>query len=188
MIRALNIILLAGSFIFASSSMATNIGVVDMDRLIGLHPRTQNDRAILESYVEDFEVEREERLEALQTMSDQFDSLRRSAEDVSLTASAAEERRRLAQVKFEELRRAEQELREMAAMRQRELTNREIRMRNRVVNDIRRIVAQLADAQNLDLVLDATGPGAGGYPPVLFHKETMDLTEKVLAEMLKTDD
>lgn len=44
----------------AGRSMAGDIGVVDMERLIKLHPRTTADRAVLEKYVEDFESEREE--------------------------------------------------------------------------------------------------------------------------------
>ncbi len=169
-----------------SGAVLAEIGVVDMERLIRLHPRTNEDRVVLEKYVEDFEVEREERMAALQDLSDAFDALRKSAEDVSLSEKAAQDARQLAQVKFDELRRAERDLREMAALRQKELTSQELRMRNRVVSDIRQAVEKVAAEQKLKLVLDSTGPGASGYPAVIYAEKAMDITEAAIARLIKT--
>ncbi len=179
-------IVLALAFLVMACGVArAAVGVVDMERLIRLHPRTSSDRAILEKYVEDFEAEREERVASLQDLSEAFEELRRSSEDIGLSEKAAQDARRLAQSKFEEMRRTERDLREMAALRQRELTSQELRMRTRVVSDIRQIVARIAEERKLTLVLDSTGPGAGGYSPVIFAEKTMDITEGVIAQLLK---
>ncbi len=180
MVAILAVLACVGGTVFAQ------IGVVDMERLIRLHPRTAEDRAVLEKYVVDFEAEREERVASLEALSEAFDLLRKSAEDVSLSEKAAQDARQLAQVKFEELRRAERDLREMAALRQKELTSQELRMRNRVVADIRQAVERVATERKLKLVLDSTGPGAGGYAPVLFAEKTMDITEAAIALLVKT--
>lgn len=172
----------------AGGAVAADIGVLDMERLIKLHPRTNADRAVLEKYVEDFETEREERVTALQKLSEAFEEMRKSAEDVSLSEKAVQEKRRLAQVKFEEMRRAERDLREMASLRQKELTSQELRMRTRVVADIRQIVEKVVEEKKLALVLDSTGPGAAGYSPVIYFDKTMDITDAVIALLVNSEE
>ncbi len=167
---------------------AANIGVVDLERLIKLHPRTAADRSVLETYVEDFEVEREGRVKALKALSETFEALRAATEDVSLSEKAVQEKRQLAQVKFDEMRQAERELREIAAQRQKELTSQELRMRTRVVADIRQIVEQVAAEKSLDLVLDSGGIGASGYSAVVFAGKAMDITDAVTGRLLKKTD
>lgn len=164
------------------------IGVVDMERLIKLHPRSAADREVLETYVEDFEKEREERVKALKALSETFETLRASAEDLSLSEKAAQEKRQLAQVKFDELRQGERELRETAAQRQKELTSQELRMRTRVIADIKQVVEKVAAEKELDLVLDAGSVGASGYSAVVHADKAMDITEAVTAEVLKSTD
>lgn len=164
---------------------AAAIGVVDMERLVKLHPRSTTDREVLETYVEDFEKEREERVKALKELSDTFETLRASAEDLSLSEKAAKEKRQLAQVKFDEMRQGERELREIAAQRQKELTSQELRMRTRVITEIRQVVEKVAAEKSLDLVLDAGSIGAAGYSAVVYADKAMDITEVVTAELLK---
>lgn len=170
------------------SMAASAIGVVDMEKLVKVHPRTAADRKVLETYVEDFEVEREERVKALKALSEEFERLRAAAEDLSLSEKAVQEKRQLAQVKFEEMRESERELREIAAQRQKELTSQELRMRKRVVADIKKVVETVADEQSLDIIMDAGSAGASGYSAVVYADNAMDITDAVTAELLKSDD
>ena len=164
---------------------AAAIGVVDMEKLVKLHPRTTADREVLETYVEDFEVEREGRVKALKALSEAFEALRAGAEDLSLSEKAAQEKRQLAQVKFDEMRQAERELREIAAQRQKELTSQELRMRTRVIADIKQVVEAVAAEKSLDLVLDAGSVGAAGYSAVVHADKAMDITDAVTSALLK---
>lgn len=162
---------------------AAQIGVVNMERLIQVHPRTEEDRAILERYVQDFDVERDERLAALRELSEAFEALRQQAEDIGLTAEAARERRERAQLKLQELRQAETALREIAAQRQQELTNEEMRMRLRVIRDIKRVLRDVAEARALDLILDGGEDPAGGYGAVIFARPPYDVTDEVILKL-----
>lgn len=172
----------------ALTAAATNVGVVDMERLIKLHPRTKADRAILSQYVEDFEAERREMLEDIRAKSEEFEALREAAEDVGLSEKAIAEKRTLAKAKVGEIREMEQSLRELAATRQKELTSQELRMRKRVVADIGEIVETVVARKKLDLVIDATGTSAGGYPPVIYYDDALDITDAVIGKMPKADE
>ncbi len=168
---------------WVSTAAAVEIGVVNMERVIQEHPRTARDREVLEQYVADFDVERDERLAALRTLSETFENLRRQADDIGLSADAARERRQRAQLKFEELRQAEVALREMAAQRQLELSNQERRMRDRVIADIRRVLRQVAEEKGLDMILDGGPDPAGGYGAVVYTKEAHELTDEVILKV-----
>ncbi len=170
-----------------SSTALADVGVVDMEKLIKLHPRTRADRAILQQYVEDFEAERAEMMEALESLNEEFETLRKKAEDVGLSDKALEETRTLAKAKMSELRQTERKLRETAGTRQKELTSQELRMRQRVVADIREAVEIVAEKKDLELVLDATGVGIGGYAQVIYHEDKYDITDDVIAKMPKAD-
>jgi len=154
-----------------------------MEKLIKLHPRTQADRAILEQYVEDFEVERKEMMEALEKLTEDFEKLRKEAEDVGLSDKALEETRTLAKAKMTEIRQTERKLRETAGIRQKELTSQELRMRKRVVADIQEIVEKIAKKKKLELILDSTGVGIGGYAQVIYYTEKHDITDDVISKM-----
>ena len=171
-----------------SLSAVADVGVVDMEILIKQHPRTRADRAVLEQYVNDFEDEREEMMAALKKVGAEFEALRKEAEDVGLSEKALSTKRKLAKVKVDDIRQMERNLRETAGKRQKELTNQELRMRKRVVADISKIVAKLAKKKKLELVLDSTGVGIGGYYPVIYHTDKYDLTDDVIGELPKDEE
>ena len=169
------------------ASVSADVGVVDMERLIKLHPRSQTDRSILEQYVEDFEDERSAKVRALKALTEEFETLRQEAEDVGLSEKALSEKRNLAKAKVEEIREREQELRRLASTRQKELTSQELRMRKRVVAELSKIVEAVAKKKKLDLVLDGTGTGIGGYPSVIYYTEKFDITDDIIRQLPEDD-
>jgi Skp family chaperone for outer membrane proteins len=169
--------------IVCSLSAAADVGVIDMERLIKLHPRATADRAVLEQYVKDFEDEREDMVEDLKKLGEEFEALRKDAEDVSLSDKVLESKRALAKAKIDEIRQMERTMRENTSTRQKELTSQELRMRKRIVSDISKIVEKIAKKKKLELVLDSTGVGIGGYAPVIYYTEKYDITDDVIGEM-----
>jgi len=84
-----------------------------------------------------------------------------------------------------EIRKLEQELRGLASERQKQLTSEELRMRKRVVSELRKIVSTVAKKKDMELVLDSTGMGVGGYNQVIFYKEKQDITDDIISKMPK---
>jgi len=159
------------------------IGVVDMERLIKLHPRTKADTEILEKYIGDFQAERDEMAKELEEIKDQLEALGEEAADAALSKKAREAKTSLARAKFEEFQERKSKLRELTARRQKELTSQELLMRKRVVADIRDVIQGVAAAKKLGLVLDSKGVGAGAYSMVLFHDDAYDITDDVITGM-----
>jgi Skp family chaperone for outer membrane proteins len=174
---------------FAGAAWAgdSRIAVVDIERLIKLHPRTKDDRAILEKYVADYEAEREELLDKMKKMSEEFDTLRREAADSALSEKARDAKRDLAKLKLDELKELDQKIRETAATRQKELTSQELRMRKRVVASIKTVAGEVAAKKGFDFVLAAEESALTGYSSVLFYPAQNDITEDVLKVVSATE-
>jgi len=175
------LIVLAGLIPVAAGAEAPRIAVVEMERVIRVHPRTESDRAILEQYVADYDEERDEQLARMRRLSESFEALRAEMTDPALSDRAREQKQEQARVKFEELRELERAVRETASVRQRELTSQELRMRNRVVADVKRVVARIASERGIDFVFAADDTAATAFPTVLHHPEAADITDAVIA-------
>ncbi len=154
--------------------------VVDIERLIKLHPRTKEDRAVLEKYVTDYEAEREELLATMKKLSGEFDELRRESGDAALSEKAREEKREVAKLKLEELKELDQKIRETASNRQKELTSQELRMRKRVVAEIKEVIGGVAVKKGYEFVLASEDAAITGYSSVLYYPAKSDITEDVL--------
>jgi len=88
----------------ATLSSLADIGVVDMEMLIKLHPRTATDRSILEQYVKDYQADKDDIMASLEKETAVFEELRKAAEDVSLSEKALEEKRSLAKAQIIKIR------------------------------------------------------------------------------------
>jgi Skp family chaperone for outer membrane proteins len=181
------VLTMAAAAAVATTSLAGNIGVIDMEQLIKLHPRTATDRAILEGYVKEFEDERADLVDQIKKEGAELQKLSKEAEDVGLSEKALEEKRALAKAKIMKIRQLQRKARELADERQKNLTSQELQMRKRVVNDIRKIVERIAKEKKLDMVLDNTGVGIGGYNPVIYNDRALDITDDVIKKMPQSD-
>ena len=179
------LVLLAGLVPVAVGAEAPRIAVVEMERVIRVHPRTESDRAVLEQYVADYDEERDEQLVRMRTLSETFEKLRAEMADPALSDRAREQKQEQARVKLEELRELERSIRETAQVRQRELTSQELRMRNRVVADIKRAVSAVASAQGLDFVFASDDTAATAFPAILHYPESADITDAVIAAIAR---
>ncbi len=173
-------LLLALSAAVATAADSPRIAVVDMERVIKTHPRTQADRNTLEQYVADYDEERDEQVARMRKLTEEFERLRTEAADSALSERAREQKQEQARIKLEELREQDRVIRETASVRQRELTSQELRMRNRVVADIKRAIAVIAREQDLGFVLSADDSAATAFPAVLYYPEASDITDKVI--------
>jgi Skp family chaperone for outer membrane proteins len=171
--------LLVGLFV-GSGAIAGGMAVVDMDKVVKAHPRTKADRAILQQYIEDYEAERGELLAKMEELAREFEALRVESEDDVLSAAKRDAKREMAKMKLEERMTLERQVRMMAAERQKELTNREVQMRKRVVADVSKVVQAVAAEAGMDWVIANSENELTAYSPVLVSPASADLTDKVL--------
>lgn len=158
---------------------ADKIGVVDVARVISEYEGARVAEARLEERAEEFTVENEKLLQRHERLKGEFETLRDESLDPALTDAAREARRRAAETKLQEVAEFEQEIRELTAMRRRQLEQQRQRVFASLIDAIRGAVARQAETDGYTLILDSSAV-SGTVGSVLYHQAAYDITATVI--------
>jgi Skp family chaperone for outer membrane proteins len=155
------------------------IAVVDLEKLIRLHPNTAEDKKTLEGTLKDFNKQKEQ-LQALAVSTRKaYEAAVREATNPALSEAARKKAEAVAmdkrQAALEADRGASEKIREL----QRELNAQEMKMLRRTSDIIERAVAAYARGNGIDIVLQLPSrlsPGTG----VIYSRPEMDITEEIM--------
>ena len=169
----------------AGTAMGAELGVVDMDRLVKAHPKSDVNREILRDQLRELESEKDAMLETLQGKKETFLEARRTAIDPALSEAVREEREAEANRQLKALQDLEKEMGQRLMGRQREMGDQKLRMHKLVEDAVREMVAGVAAKKKLMLVLDKSAVSVAGSSVVVFHQEKLDITDAILVEIEK---
>ena len=163
----------------ATAYAQQKIAVVDLEKLIRLHPNTAEDKKTLEATLKDFNKQKEQ-LQALAASTRKaFEEAAREATNPALSESARKKAETVAldkrQAALEAARGAEEKIREL----QRELNKQEMKMLRRTSDIIERAIAAYAKGNGFDLVLQLPSRLSAGTG-VIYSKPEMDITVDVM--------
>jgi Skp family chaperone for outer membrane proteins len=168
-----------------ADAQETKIAIVNMELVMKAYPETQSSRLILEQQLEEFETEQKEMLKDLEALSKEFKEVRDQSRNTALSEEAREKNRVLAESKLEELRQRENEVKETAALRRKQLQDQQMRMRRRIIDKLRGIIAGYCEQNKIDLALDGALPEAAGAEAVVYCAKKLDITEAILGLIKK---
>ena len=163
----------------ATAYAQQKIAVVDLEKLIRLHPNTAEDKKTLEATLKDFNKQKEQ-LQALAASTRKaFEEAAREATNPALSESARKKAETVAidkrQAALEAARGAEDKIREL----QRELNKQEMKMLKRTSDIIERAIAAYARGNGIDLVLQLPSRLSAGTG-VIYSKPEMDITVEIM--------
>lgn len=136
--------------------------------------------------VESFQAKQQEAVTNLQAQQQAFNELRQQAAQPEVTEAERKEMADRAAELLEELNREEQRLRQERQTFQQELEAKGIRLRRRIVEDVRDQIETFAGTQGWDLVLDSSANGQNGLPVIQYANPEMDKTRWVITELNQT--
>jgi Skp family chaperone for outer membrane proteins len=110
-------------------------------------------------------------------MKADFDTIRKDVDNRALSESSRADSFKQAQEKYVALREFEKELRDLQIERQSELTDLRMRMRRRIIDKIKTIVADYSEKNGVDIVLTST---AAEPIQVLHFADRVDITEAII--------
>ncbi len=164
---------------------AVKLVVVDMARVYDNHYKTEEANAKFR----DAEQKAQEQVEELnkqgQTLVDEYKELIDQSKNSLLTTEARTKAETDAQGKLEEIQRKQGEVQNFRTNTQRSLQQRIKTHRDLLLEEITKVVNDLAKRQGATLVLDRSGPTLFGIPGVLYADPAYDLTDAVLTEVNK---
>ena len=159
------------------------IAVVDMTQILQAHPKAAQAEAALRKQLEEFEKEQEDMLAELEEAEQELREAEAEATSKVLSEQGRLDKRDLVARKGAALQRKRRMLGETLRLRQKQLADQELRMRNRIVREIREEIETVAAKKGISLVLDSSSRGINGVPAVVFSKADMDLTSEILAKI-----
>ena len=179
------VIVLVAIGLVVGTAMGAELGVVDMDRLVKAHPKSDVNREILRDQLHELENEKDAMLETLQGKKEAFLVARRAAIDPALSDTVRAEREAAAGEQLKALQALEKEMGQRLMGRQRKMGDQKLRMHKRVEDAVRAMVSDVAAKQKLVLVVDKSALSVAGSNVVVFHQEKLDITASILAEIQK---
>ncbi len=159
------------------------IGVVDMSKVFDGYYRREQADTQLKDRAADFEKARQGMVSDFETAKTEFERLRESATDLSLSVEERENRKAAAEKKLLDIRQIEQDVAQFDRTSRSTLTEQRRRMMERIVEEIKEVVAEKGKAGAYDMVLDVKAVSMAEVPIVLYHNGSNDLTREVLAEL-----
>ena len=176
---------------FGASSIALlaqpafKLVVVDMAKIYDSHYKTEEANLKFR----DAEQKATEQVEELnkqgQSMVDEYKELTEQSNNTVLTVEARNKAGAEAQKKMEDIQRKQGEVQNFRTNTQRSLQQRIKTHRDLLLEEITKIVNNLAKLRGATLVVDKSGPTLFGIPSVLYADPSYDMTEEVVLEVNK---
>ena len=164
---------------------AVKLVVVDMAKVYDSHYKTEEANAKFR----DAEQKAQEQIEELnkqgQSLVDEYKELMEQSKNSILTPEARNKAEADAQKKLEDVQRKQGEVQNFRTNTQRSLQQRIKTHRDLLLEEITKVVNDLAKAQGATLVIDKSGPTLFGIPSVLYSDASYDITDAVIAAVNK---
>ena len=163
----------------ATAYAQQKIAVVDLEKLIRLHPNTAEDKKTLEETLKDFNKQKEQLQTLALSTRKALEAAVREATNPALSEAAKKRAEAAAlekrQAALEADRNATEKIREL----QRELNKQEVKMLKRTSDEIEAKIAVYAHEKGIDLVLQLPSRLSAGAG-VVFSKPEMDITSAIM--------
>ncbi len=166
----------------AAAPHAPKIAVIDLEKLIRLHPNTKEDKKKLEATLKDYTKQKEQLQAVAASTRKAFEAAVREVANPALSETAKQKAEAAAlekrQAALEADRNAAEKIREL----QRELNKQELKMLKRTSDVIEREIAAYARDNGIDLVLQLPSKLSAGSG-VAYSAPDMDITGEIMKRL-----
>jgi outer membrane protein len=169
-----------------ASAQQVKIGAVDMGKVFAEYYKTKKAESELKDRAAGYEKELKERAAELQKLQEDGRKLEEDAENPAFNEEKRSEKRKLRDAKLTEFRLLAQTLNEMKNNRERELREQQGRVRGAIVDEILKVVQDLAKRDGYHLIVDKAGNTLSGVSAFLYVQDTLDITSSVVKELNKS--
>lgn len=130
-----------------------------------------------------FQQDQQAKVQALQAKQETFNQLRNQAAQPEVTDAQRKEMVTMATSQLEALNSEEQALRQERAQFQKDLEAKGMRLRRAIVDKVNATIAEIAQEQGWEIVLDASAKSPNGLPVVSYLSAAKDKTDFVIREL-----
>ncbi|MEK0449376.1 MAG: hypothetical protein RL088_1644 [Verrucomicrobiota bacterium] len=167
------------------ASAELNIGTVDMKKVFENYKKTKDAEQRISEMRNKYKKELDERMEKLKGMKEEIDKLTEETKKAELSVEKRQEKAKKrdeiageANTLFRDVQQSQQD-------KEKQLADHSVRMRNGIVEEIKKVIDKAVATKGYDLVFDKSGPSLNGVNIVLHSKESWDFTKEVIDELNK---
>src|SRR5215467_13704752 len=169
--------------VFAQGTL--KIGTVDMQRAFKDYNKTKEAEAKINDAKNAAKKEYDDRAEAYKKALDEINNLNNQLESPTLSADKKAQTAKDRDDKIAEIKNMEREISDFRQMRERQLQEQLMRMREGIVKEITDVVMDKVKANNLDLIFDKSGMSIDRVRFLMYSNENIDFTNDVIAVLNK---
>jgi outer membrane protein len=169
----------------ATFAQGLKVGTVDMNRAFKEYNKTKDAETKINEAKNAAKKEYDERADAYKKALDEINKLNQQLDAPALSADAKSQKAKERDEKIANIKNMEREINEFRQTRERQLQEQALRMREGIVKEITDVVMERVKTNNMDLVLDKSGPSLNGVPLVMYAKDNWDFTTDVVAALNK---
>ena len=165
------------------SAADLRIAVVDMRKVFEKYYKTVQASANLQEEKADIDKDYKDLMEKFKKGEDEWKKLLDKANDQAISSEEREKSKQTAEKKLLELKEMEQTIKQFERINTTKMNDKQDRLREKIVAEIRDVINAKAKAANYSLVIDQSGKSVGSTPIVLFSSGENDLTDSVLTQL-----
>ena len=177
--------LAAASIISLPAQSAFKLVVVDMAKVYDNHYKTEEANAKFREAEQKAQEQIDELNKQGQTMVDEYKDLVDQSKNSVLTAEARSKAESDAQKKLEDIQRKRNEVQNFSVNTRNSLQQRIKTHRDLLLEEIAKVVNEIARRRGATLVLDKSGPTLFGISNVIYADPSYEITDEVLKEVNK---
>lgn len=167
----------------ASAADAQKIATIDLRKVFDGYWRTKQADANLKEQAADLEKERQVMVDQFQKAETSYKKLLDSANDQALAATERDKRKKDAENELLNLRDMESRIKQFDNTSRTTLGEKQRRMRDNILQEIRDTVKARVKSTGHTLVIDSAAETVNGTPIVLFNAGVDDITDSVLSQL-----
>ena len=193
----LTLILLGAVVVTAAAQTPQKIGTVDLRKLFDNFYKTKQADAGLKEEAAEMDKQRKEMVEKFRKDEQEYQKALEKANDQAVSAESRDKAKKDAEKMLVDLKEREGAINAFERTARTTLGEKQRRLRDKVLVEIREVINQKAKAAGFNLVLDSAADSFNQTPVLLYTAGDYDITEQVLAvlnanapkeEPKKTDD
>lgn len=166
-----------------AAAQQIKIGAVDMSKVFAEYYKTKKAESELKDRAAGYEKDLKDRAAELQKLQEDGRKLEEDAENPAFNEEKRAEKRKLRDAKLTEFRLLAQTLNETKNTRERELREQQGRVRGAIVEEILKVVQDIAKRDGYNLIVDKAGNTLSGISAFLYVQDTLDITASIVKEL-----
>lgn len=159
------------------------VGTLDANKIFVEYYKTKDAENTLNEQRAAAKKEFDERVETLKKGMDAINKINVELEKPELSEDAKAAKLKEREEKVTEARALDKEVTEFKGTRERQLQEQFLRMRKGIIDDIMKVVNKEITDDGYDLVFDKSGLSAGQIPVVLYSRDDMDFSAKIIEKL-----